>query len=100
MVVSPFCELGKYQAGPKKKNPRKGAIVRQGDIIKFGRVPIMIKESSIDIARWDKLQKSQNFNFVMDIENEPLQTANEQSRNQTFLVHSENVESTNNLYNI
>ena len=57
MVVAPTCELGKFSKGSRKKMPRKGCIVRQGDIIKFGRVPIMIKESSIDLAKWDGLQK-------------------------------------------
>jgi hypothetical protein len=45
MVVAPTCELGKFTKGTKKMKERKGCIIRQGDIIKFGRVPIMIKES-------------------------------------------------------
>ena len=43
--------------GKKKKTVKHGNIVRQGDIIKFGRVPVMIKESSIDIKRWEKVKK-------------------------------------------
>jgi hypothetical protein len=52
MVVAPTCELGKFTKGTKKMKERKGCIIRQGDIIRFGRVPIMIKESSIDQAKW------------------------------------------------
>lgn len=57
IVIGPNCELGEYSKGTRKKFNRKGMIVRQGDIIKFGRVPIMIKESSIDQVKWDKIQK-------------------------------------------
>lgn len=32
-------------------------MVRQGDIIKFGRVPIMIKEWSYDQQRWQYQQQ-------------------------------------------
>jgi len=38
---------------------KRGAVIRQGDIIKFGRVPILIKESSIDAKRWKILKKKE-----------------------------------------
>ena len=44
-----------YQSGRSKKNSKimkKGAVIRQGDIIKFGRVPVLIKEWSYDTQRW------------------------------------------------
>ena len=76
---------------------RKGCIIRQGDIIKFGRVPIMIKESSLDLAKWNGLQK-QSFNFVMDVESQPQLPINtENSRNEA--IHNlAGGDSSNNLY--
>ena len=57
MVVAPNCSLGDFHElkgmNQKKKITKKGCIIRQGDIVKFGRVPIMIKESSIDQTRWE-----------------------------------------------
>lgn len=38
---------------------KRGAIIRSGDIIKVGRVPIMIKESSIDAKRYELIQQQQ-----------------------------------------
>lgn len=31
---------------------KRGTVLRQGDIIKFGRVPVLIKEWSLDCQRW------------------------------------------------
>lgn len=42
---------------------KRGAIIRAGDIIKVGRVPIMIKESTIDSKRFEMIQK-QNINML------------------------------------
>ena len=49
MVVASCNQRGQFDKD--KKRLKKGAIIRAGDIIKFGRVPIMIKESTIDSAR-------------------------------------------------
>ena len=97
MVVAPTCELGKFSKGSRKMKERKGCIIRQGDIIKFGRVPIMIKESSLDLAKWNSLQK-QSFNFVMDVESQPQLPINtENSRNEA--IHNlAGGDSSNNLY--
>jgi hypothetical protein len=83
MVVAPTCELGFFTQGNRKKQTRRGAIVRQGDVIKFGRVPIMIKESSIDLAKWNiikQIQQSEHFNFSVDVSEPP----NHRSRNGPF----------------
>ena len=99
MVVAPTCELGSFNQGNRKKLTRKGLIVRQGDVIKFGRVPIMIKESSIDQSKWAliKKDKQSDYNFVMDVE-----PPSDNSRNQTFnqYVQSDIGESGANLYNL
>ena len=56
---SNFQKLMTSSRWPNKyfKNNRKvlkrGAVIRTGDIIKLGRVPIMIKESSIDTTRFE-----------------------------------------------
>jgi hypothetical protein len=69
MVISPNCALGDFHElkgmNQKKKVTKKGCVIRQGDIIKFGRVPIMVKESSIDQTRWDAYEQKlevNNFN--------------------------------------
>lgn len=54
MVIASCNQLGRFQDSKNKEIKRvnkKGSIIRAGDIIKFGRVPIMIKESSIDSNR-------------------------------------------------
>jgi hypothetical protein len=39
------------------EDTRKYAIIRTGDIIKIGRVPIMIKESSVDFKKLKELMQ-------------------------------------------
>ena len=39
------------------KEVKRGLVIRSGDIIKFGRVPVMIKESSLDIKKWKETEK-------------------------------------------
>ena len=57
MVVAGSNQLGRFSDNKYFKNNRKvlkrGAVIRTGDIIKLGRVPIMIKESSIDTTRFE-----------------------------------------------
>ena len=53
MVVAPTCELGKFTKGTKKMKERKGCIIRQGDIIKFGRVNF-----KVSIIKSDKVDKN------------------------------------------
>ena len=36
----------------KRKINQRGMIIRTGDIVKVGRVPILIKEWSVDTKRW------------------------------------------------
>ena len=52
-------EVGTFRAGMNKKakEVKRGCIIRAGDIIKFGRVPVMIKESSIDTKKWKEIEK-------------------------------------------
>ena len=55
MVIASSNQLGQFYDSKNKqikKVHKKGSIIRAGDIIKFGRVPIMIKESSIDTSRY------------------------------------------------
>ena len=56
MVVAPCNQLGKFNESKANNSSSKvlkrGSIIRGGDIIKFGRVPIMIKESSIDSNKY------------------------------------------------
>ena len=42
-----------------KKEVKRGSVVRTGDIICFGRVPIMIKEWSHDQDRYEDMLKEQ-----------------------------------------
>jgi len=60
MVTSGSNKIGTFKElkgmNKKVKVTKTGAVIRTGDIIKFGRVPIMIKESSIDIKKWEKVQ--------------------------------------------
>lgn len=65
LVVGPTSELGQYPKRNRTKGVRKGAIIRSGDIIKFGRVPIMIKESSIDLKKYNK-NRSDSINFIAE----------------------------------
>ena len=46
-VVTENLSLGTYKE-ERRREEKRGVVVRAGDIIKFGRVPIMIKESSFD----------------------------------------------------
>ena len=63
MVISNTSQIGKFseirRMNEKKQVKKAGAIIRQGDIIKFGRVPVMIKESSIDKQKWDEIGETQ-----------------------------------------
>jgi len=60
MVISQCNEIGKFDElkgmNRKQKVVKRGTIVRAGDIIRFGRVPVMIKESSIDLKKWEHIQ--------------------------------------------
>jgi len=55
MVITSYDSKKKAKRDVKKQ---MGAIIRAGDIIKIGRVPIMIKESSIDAKRFKEVQKA------------------------------------------
>lgn len=63
MVVASSNVLGRFSDNKFFKNNRKvmkkGAVIRTGDIIKLGRVPIMIKESSIDTQRFENSKDSE-----------------------------------------
>jgi hypothetical protein len=52
ILISPNSQIG-YFTDPikQKKVLKKGAIVRQGDIVKLGRVPMKILKSSFDLGR-------------------------------------------------
>ena len=59
MVISAANNVGNFQEtniyDKIVKITKWGAIIRAGDIIKVGRVPIMIKESSIDSKRFTSI---------------------------------------------
>lgn len=61
MVIAASNTLGQFQElniYDKKVNvTKRGAVIRTGDIIKIGRVPIMIKESTIDAKRFEQVQR-------------------------------------------
>ena len=42
----------------EKEVTERGHIVRAGDVIRFGRVPIVIKESSFDTRKYKKIKES------------------------------------------
>jgi len=61
MVIAASNNLGKFQEtnifDKTVSEIKRGAVIRSGDIIKVGRVPIMIKESSIDVKRYEILRE-------------------------------------------
>lgn len=63
MVIAASNVIGKFQETNVFDKTvtviKRGAIIRSGDIIKVGRVPIMIKESSIDGKRYELIQQQQ-----------------------------------------
>lgn len=67
MVIASSNNLGKFQEtnvfDKTVAVTKRGAIIRSGDIIKVGRVPIMIKESSIDGKRFEALKEQQKINI-------------------------------------
>jgi hypothetical protein len=64
MVVAASNSLGRFQEtnvfDKSVKVTKRGTIIRSGDIIRIGRVPIMVKESTIDASRFTRIQESQS----------------------------------------
>jgi len=61
-MVAGCNEIGTFKElkgmNQKVKEVKRGLIIRSGDIIKFGRVPVMIKESSIDTKKWKEIEQT------------------------------------------
>ena len=55
-------EVGTYSSvegikSKEKEIKQHGQIVRAGDVIKFGRVPIIIKESTFDTRKYKEIKE-------------------------------------------
>ena len=77
MTITVSSKLGSFKEvqGKAKKNiEKRGAIIRTGDIIRFGRVPIMIKESSYDSK---KIQNIRHQEILASENNAPDQNSND-----------------------
>ena len=61
LATTPASNLGKYieseGIGPSKKQMKKGGIVRTGDVVRFGRVPVRIKESNLNKLRYEEIKE-------------------------------------------
>jgi len=57
MTIAPSNSICRTTDRNKNNTLKKGAVLRAGDIIKIGRVPIMVKESSVDIKKFNNNQK-------------------------------------------
>jgi|TARA_B110001450_G_C17209542_1_gene314851 hypothetical protein len=70
MVVASCNSLGNFHeskgVSSSSKVLKRGSIIRGGDIIKFGRVPIMIKESSIDANKYKAIRRDHQINGLGD----------------------------------
>ena len=56
-----------------KKVKEYGHVVRAGDVIKFGRVPIMIKESSFDTGKHKKIKETLQLSRSPEITHKGMQ---------------------------
>ena len=63
LTVTKASKLGRFseQVGLKesRKVQKHGFIIRTGDIVRFGRVPILIKECNINEKQYDRIQERQ-----------------------------------------
>ena len=59
MTIASSNSLGKFQEtniyDQKVEIIKRGAVIRAGDIVRIGRVPLIVKESSIDGKRYASL---------------------------------------------